>query len=529
MTTWTNADGLRIRFAREEATVNLDKGQVHEAYAENTQSLITDGVTDNTTTLQAAIEAIEAAGGGELTLPAGDIVHTGLTVTGPIVIRGAGRDLTRLILADNSNTDNITITAVDQSDPLWIEFSDFTVDGNDANQSQGSGIYLPTLGSGYGQAMYMRFMIVKNCKEHGVEIQSNRNAGGIYNCGLRENTLDGLYVQTSGDFRVNGCSFGANGRYGVNLIASYAMFFDNCFSYSNGSVGLNVQSSAQEVFWQGGSIDRNSSHGVLVTGAGSATAIRGFKLANTVFYENSNGTTNTSSNIKITDSVGGVGIIMCHFQRSSGNNPKYIIETSGTTTNVLYAFNSYESVAASSEPWLTDLTNDETDLMVVGDPYLDARMVKNQIMRNANPIIELYETDASSNAKRWRLDAESNELRGRLLSDDGTSSSRWVTVTRSAHSATGVYLGGSSTAEAGLVVIPTASGVNKLAATGSTTGNAVSLGASGSDSNIDIAITPKGTGNLKFGTYTAGAATDSTGYITVKDSGGTVRKLMVQA
>jgi len=53
--------------------------------------------------------------------------------------------------------------------------------------------------------------------------------------------------------------------------------------------------------------------------------------------------------------------------------------------------------------------------------------------------------------------------------------------------------------------------------------------AEGSDTNIDLIFTPKGTGNMRFGTYTAGAATDSTGYITVKDSGGTTRKLMVQA
>ena len=36
-------------------------------------------------------------------------------------------------------------------------------------------------------------------------------------------------------------------------------------------------------------------------------------------------------------------------------------------------------------------------------------------------------------------------------------------------------------------------------------------------------------GNLAFGTYTAGAAVTSTGYIEIKDAGGTIRKLMVQA
>lgn len=487
--------------------------------------VVADGVTDSTTALQAIISAAEAAGGGEVLLPAGTIIHTGLTVRGPIKIRGAGRDLTSLKLKTGSNTDNITVTPVDQSDPLWIEFCDFMIDGNKSGQSAGSGVYFPTLGTGYGQAAYMRFMIVKQCKEHGVEVQSNRNAGGFYNCGFRENDLDGLYVSTSGDFRSEGCSFAGNGRYGVNLIAPFAMFFDKCYSYSNTNVGVNIQSTSQECFWIGGSIDRNYNHGVSIVGGNDTAAIRGFKFMGTVFYENSNGATGTYSDIKVNNAVGGVAFIGCHFLRSAGDNPKYVIETAGTATNIAWIANSYESVTAGNEPWLTDLTNDEADLLVVADPYLDGRSTKNQVYRNSNPLIELYETDASSNQKRWRLDAETSELRGRLLSDDGVSSSRWLTVQRSAHSVTNVFLGGSGTADAGLVVISTASGVNKLAATGSTTGNAVSLGASGSDSNIDIAITPKGTGNVKMGTWTSNADAAVNGYVTIKDAAGNSRKL----
>lgn len=45
----------------------------------------------------------------------------------------------------------------------------------------------------------------------------------------------------------------------------------------------------------------------------------------------------------------------------------------------------------------------------------------------------------------------------------------------------------------------------------------------------DLALLTSGTGVIKFGSYTAGAATDSTGYITIKDAAGNTRKLMVQA
>jgi len=71
--------------------------------------------------------------------------------------------------------------------------------------------------------------------------------------------------------------------------------------------------------------------------------------------------------------------------------------------------------------------------------------------------------------------------------------------------------------------------VNYARIAGANAGGNPTILAEGASTDIDLAFTPKGTGTMRFGTYTAGAATDSTGYITVKDSGGTTRKLMVQA
>lgn len=52
------------------------------------------------------------------------------------------------------------------------------------------------------------------------------------------------------------------------------------------------------------------------------------------------------------------------------------------------------------------------------------------------------------------------------------------------------------------------------------------LGAAGGSTNIDLILEAKGTGNVRFGTYAAGASS-VVGYINIKDSGGTVRKLAV--
>jgi hypothetical protein len=87
--------------------------------------------------------------------------------------------------------------------------------------------------------------------------------------------------------------------------------------------------------------------------------------------------------------------------------------------------------------------------------------------------------------------------------------------------------GGSSIAQ--LVVTNTASSVNYINVTGGATGVAPVVSALGNDTNIDLTLTPKGTGNVRFGTFTANMALVVQGYIEIKDSGGTVRKLAVIA
>ena len=74
----------------------------------------------------------------------------------------------------------------------------------------------------------------------------------------------------------------------------------------------------------------------------------------------------------------------------------------------------------------------------------------------------------------------------------------------------------------------TLSATNYLQVTGAANGSAPVLSAQGSsDADVDITFTPKGAGAVRFGTYTASALLPVAGYITIKDSGGTTRRLLV--
>jgi hypothetical protein len=62
--------------------------------------------------------------------------------------------------------------------------------------------------------------------------------------------------------------------------------------------------------------------------------------------------------------------------------------------------------------------------------------------------------------------------------------------------------------------------------TGNIAGASPAFGVAGSDTNIDLSLTPKGTGLVRFGTYVAGALL-ATGYINIKAADGTTYKVLV--
>lgn len=70
-------------------------------------------------------------------------------------------------------------------------------------------------------------------------------------------------------------------------------------------------------------------------------------------------------------------------------------------------------------------------------------------------------------------------------------------------------------------------GVNYWDMYPSTAGTGLQLLAAGADTDIDMRFAPKGAGCVRFGTHTANADAAITGYITIKDASGTVRKLAV--
>jgi hypothetical protein len=97
-----------------------------------------------------------------------------------------------------------------------------------------------------------------------------------------------------------------------------------------------------------------------------------------------------------------------------------------------------------------------------------------------------------------------------------SSAAETATSTSGGASPSQVYLGCTFGTDANISVYQAASG-------------RVAIEAKGGSTNIDIAINPKGSGLIRYGTFASNADAPITGYISIKDAGGVTRKLAIIA
>jgi hypothetical protein len=111
---------------------------------------------------------------------------------------------------------------------------------------------------------------------------------------------------------------------------------------------------------------------------------------------------------------------------------------------------------------------------------------------------------------------------GPTISAQGSDANAFLAITSKGTSAIRLQTGGTTQ----VFINNTTNAVNTLNFGGAVAGSAPYVAALGSDTNIDLALTPKGTGNVRFGTFTSSVLTP-TGFIEIRDAGGTIRRLLV--
>lgn len=143
-----------------------------------------NGTTDDTTAVQAAINAVSALGGGNVYFPPGTYYLGALTLPDRVVLKGASVSSTTLKVKNGLNTHFIKSTNFDALQaagnkwlhdadgmPSYLGVQDLQINGNKANQSAGDGIRI------YGKGLILGPLLVRDCYANGIYTEGGDIAG----------------------------------------------------------------------------------------------------------------------------------------------------------------------------------------------------------------------------------------------------------------------------------------------------------------------------------------------------------------
>jgi hypothetical protein len=206
-----------------------------------------DGTTDDTSSIQSAIDACNAAGGGTVFAPPGTYSITSIIVPGNnITLRGAGshfayssnlRASTIFKARSGASTNLISLTTTDTiAGPTGCRLADFSVDGN----------LLATYGIRANNAHVMERVHAKSCLSAGIRLANLTNSVRIVNSAMNNNFYYGLQIDgpASTPVSVVGSNIQLNGVGGVYMSGGNSVVFDTTVIESNASVGVHIQREA---------------------------------------------------------------------------------------------------------------------------------------------------------------------------------------------------------------------------------------------------------------------------------------------
>lgn len=246
-----------------------------------------DGTTNDTTALQAWIDACKAPGTGNKAaalgfLPAGTYLHSGLTINRPVHLIGAGCPAATLTLAPGSAVPAITIRvahagydyyATAGNPPSSVVLENLRVQGSGKSDVPGQtvahGISVADASSNPVYSyLVLRNIDVTNCAADAVNALSWNGYGVLEHCALFNNKRTNIRLTSSYDWRITDCDIGVANEDNVLLSGAGQIIFKgtniysaaryNVYIYGRVATGLGDQG------FYGCSFDRATQHGVYI-------------------------------------------------------------------------------------------------------------------------------------------------------------------------------------------------------------------------------------------------------------------------
>lgn len=216
--------------------------------------------TDDTAAIQEAIDAANAAGGGEVYIPAGTYLVSGgsepsdgcIMLRDNVTIYGDGMGETVIKLVDNWN---LKVTGMLRSEygveNENITLRDLTLDGNRANNTgkvDGFFVGVKPGGTGTDRNITVDSVEIQNMSGYGFDPHERTTNLVIRNSVAHDNGLDGFVADYLIDSRFENNVAYNNDRHGFNVVTSTNNFtMDGNRAYDNGSTGLTVQRGSENI------------------------------------------------------------------------------------------------------------------------------------------------------------------------------------------------------------------------------------------------------------------------------------------
>lgn len=437
------------------------------------------GAADSTTAVQAAITA---AYNGTLEMP-GELVYAStLTIADNIHIRWpeAANSILKQVAGTNANFVTVAYTVV--VNPI---LENVTIDGNKAGNATGHALYLPDHAEPdpavtYGFAVTLINSYVINGAEKSMYVGVNRNFGRLKACEIKRGDTGCFYMTGSSDWQseftafaypISGCA--------LEVVSGAANTFIGGAAY--GAVDAPAvritNTSSSPTLIHGMTINSNQMEAVHLIGANGLGRHLPNQIKGCFFADNGLATDNTYAHIKLTDTSGAIIEGNSFRWLGTGNRAKYLVEFAGAAGISEFTANSWDAV--TNVTFGTAVSNTLANLVT----------------------------------KVQNLTALGTVTTGGTLATSDTANQDFRVGSTLVRAARMMYV---------------ASGTNYLDIYPAINGSPVQLAAGGSsDTDVDIRLAPKGSGVVRFGTHAGLAAETVSGYIEIKDAGGTVRKLAV--
>ena len=358
----------------------------YQMYVQNF-GVVGDGVTDNTTNLQTAIDAACAVNGA-LIFPYGKYVTGPLTVGatgnyGSCSLVGERMDAqyanasrtttngTILSLKAQGNGHLINVPPANASDvgPGPPLIKDLWLDGNSSAQTGSYWLIdLPSHSATGNKARSIFLDRVRGSNAGGgLRVGNLRNAGFMKGCAFLNTTASAaVQLNSNSDWRFIDNDLWANSGLpsfyspgGGSVIFTATNFFSTTSTH-----GVKIDAAAGDHTFYGCSFDRNARSGIYIIG--DATTQDPVMLIGCRFTLNSTLSSGTYSDI-ICDTNKRVGVIGCTFEKGTTSRSKHCIETLNGASNIIAVGNFLKQDSGGLQPYGTSFTNDTGSVIQIGD------------------------------------------------------------------------------------------------------------------------------------------------------------------